>query len=126
MSIDICALYMDKCCIQRTCFFERCEVFQKNYVNPHKKFAVFPALIRKSDTFPCFADIRIYNIIPYCGRMQKSGRSAVREIQQKRIQEETFMKRVLIAVLALVPMIVIYVIFQKQFVEGIATSGGKL
>jgi multiple sugar transport system substrate-binding protein len=34
--------------------------------------------------------------------MQKSGRSAVREIQQKRIQEETFMKRVLIAVLVLV------------------------
>ena len=30
------------------------------------------------------------------------------------------------AVLALVPMIVIYLIFQKQFVEGIATSGGKL
>jgi multiple sugar transport system permease protein len=30
------------------------------------------------------------------------------------------------AVLALIPMIVIYVIFQKQFVEGIATSGGKL
>lgn len=30
------------------------------------------------------------------------------------------------AVLALVPMIVIYMVFQKQFVEGIATSGGKL
>ena len=30
------------------------------------------------------------------------------------------------AVLAVVPMIVIYVIFQKQFVEGIATSDGKL
>ena len=30
------------------------------------------------------------------------------------------------AVLAVVPMVVIYVIFQKQFVEGIATSGGKL
>ena len=30
------------------------------------------------------------------------------------------------AVLAVVPMIVIYIIFQKQFVEGIATSGGKL
>ena len=30
------------------------------------------------------------------------------------------------AVLALVPMIVIYLICQKQFVEGIATSGGKL
>lgn len=30
------------------------------------------------------------------------------------------------AVLAVVPMIVIYMIFQKQFVEGIATSGGKL
>ncbi len=30
------------------------------------------------------------------------------------------------AVLAIVPMIVIYLIFQKQFVEGIATSGGKL
>jgi multiple sugar transport system permease protein len=30
------------------------------------------------------------------------------------------------AVLAVVPMLVIYVIFQKQFVEGIATSGGKL
>ena len=30
------------------------------------------------------------------------------------------------AVLAIIPMIVIYLIFQKQFVEGIATSGGKL
>lgn len=30
------------------------------------------------------------------------------------------------AVLAVVPMILIYVIFQKQFVEGIATSGGKI
>jgi len=30
------------------------------------------------------------------------------------------------AVLAIVPMILIYIIFQKQFVEGIATSGGKL
>ena len=30
------------------------------------------------------------------------------------------------AVLAVVPMVVIYLIFQKQFVEGIATSGGKL
>ena len=30
------------------------------------------------------------------------------------------------AVLAIVPMIAIYIIFQKQFVEGIATSGGKL
>ena len=30
------------------------------------------------------------------------------------------------AVLAVIPMIVIYVIFQKQFVEGIATSGGTL
>ena len=30
------------------------------------------------------------------------------------------------AVLAIVPMLVIYIIFQRQFVEGIATSGGKL
>ncbi len=30
------------------------------------------------------------------------------------------------AVLAIMPMIIIYIIFQKQFVEGIATSGGKL
>ncbi|WP_303916038.1 carbohydrate ABC transporter permease [Subdoligranulum variabile] len=30
------------------------------------------------------------------------------------------------AVMAVVPMIVLYLIFQKQFVEGIATSGGKL
>lgn len=30
------------------------------------------------------------------------------------------------AVLAVVPMLVIYIIFQKQFVAGIATSGGKL
>lgn len=29
-------------------------------------------------------------------------------------------------VLAVVPMVVLYIIFQKQFVEGIATSGGKL
>lgn len=30
------------------------------------------------------------------------------------------------SLLACIPMIVIYLIFQKQFVEGIATSGGKL
>ncbi len=30
------------------------------------------------------------------------------------------------SVLACIPMIVLYLIFQKQFVEGIATSGGKL
>ena len=30
------------------------------------------------------------------------------------------------ALISCVPMIVIYVIFQKQFIEGIATSGGKL
>jgi len=30
------------------------------------------------------------------------------------------------ALIACVPMIIIYVIFQKQFIEGIATSGGKL
>lgn len=30
------------------------------------------------------------------------------------------------ALMACIPMIVIYLIFQKQFVEGIATSGGKL
>jgi multiple sugar transport system permease protein len=30
------------------------------------------------------------------------------------------------SLIACVPMIVIYLIFQKQFIEGIATSGGKL
>ncbi|NCB93794.1 MAG: carbohydrate ABC transporter permease [Clostridia bacterium] len=30
------------------------------------------------------------------------------------------------SLIACVPMVVIYVIFQKQFIEGIATSGGKL
>jgi len=30
------------------------------------------------------------------------------------------------SLLACIPMIVIYIIFQKQFIEGIATSGGKL
>jgi len=30
------------------------------------------------------------------------------------------------SLIACLPMIVIYVIFQKQFIEGIATSGGKL
>ena len=30
------------------------------------------------------------------------------------------------ATLAVLPMVIIYIIFQKQFVEGIATSGGKL
>ena len=30
------------------------------------------------------------------------------------------------SLIACIPMIVIYMIFQKQFIEGIATSGGKL
>ena len=30
------------------------------------------------------------------------------------------------AVMAVLPMLILYLIFQKQFVEGIATSGGKL
>ena len=30
------------------------------------------------------------------------------------------------SLIACLPMVIIYIIFQKQFVEGIATSGGKL
>lgn len=30
------------------------------------------------------------------------------------------------SLLAIWPMIVLFIIFQKQFIEGIATSGGKL
>ena len=30
------------------------------------------------------------------------------------------------SLLAMLPMVVLYLIFQKQFIEGIATSGGKL
>ena len=30
------------------------------------------------------------------------------------------------SLIACVPMIILYLIFQKQFIEGIATSGGKL
>ncbi|MCD8126999.1 MAG: carbohydrate ABC transporter permease, partial [Clostridiales bacterium] len=30
------------------------------------------------------------------------------------------------ALMACVPMIVLYLVFQKQFIEGIATSGSKL
>lgn len=30
------------------------------------------------------------------------------------------------ALMAIIPMLILYLIFQKQFVEGIATSGGKL
>ena len=30
------------------------------------------------------------------------------------------------ALISCVPMIILYIIFQKQFIEGIATSGGKL
>ena len=30
------------------------------------------------------------------------------------------------AVISIIPMIVLYFIFQKQFIEGIATSGSKL
>lgn len=30
------------------------------------------------------------------------------------------------SVLAIAPMLIVYIIFQKQFIEGIATSGGKL
>jgi len=30
------------------------------------------------------------------------------------------------SLIACVPMIVLYILFQKQFIEGIATSGGKL
>lgn len=30
------------------------------------------------------------------------------------------------SVLAIIPMLILYVFFQKQFIEGVATSGGKL
>jgi len=30
------------------------------------------------------------------------------------------------SLIACIPMIVLYILFQKQFIEGIATSGGKL
>mgnify|MGYP000399917975 CR=1 FL=1 len=30
------------------------------------------------------------------------------------------------SLIACIPMLVLYLLFQKQFIEGIATSGGKL
>ena len=30
------------------------------------------------------------------------------------------------AILIIIPALILYLIFQKQFIEGIATSGGKL
>jgi multiple sugar transport system permease protein len=29
------------------------------------------------------------------------------------------------SVIAIIPMVILYIIFQKQFIEGIATTGGK-
>ena len=38
----------------------------------------------------------------------------------------TMKKLFLPLALAMIPMLVLYLLFQKQFIEGIATSGGKL
>lgn len=40
--------------------------------------------------------------------------------------QQKYPELMMAALIACVPMIVLYVIFQKQFIEGIATSGGKL
>ena len=40
--------------------------------------------------------------------------------------QQKYPELMMAALISCVPMIVIYVIFQKQFIEGIATSGGKL
>ena len=40
--------------------------------------------------------------------------------------QQKYPELMMAALISCVPMIVIYIIFQKQFVEGIATSGGKL
>ena len=40
--------------------------------------------------------------------------------------QQKYPELMMAALISCVPMIVIYIIFQKQFIEGIATSGGKL
>lgn len=40
--------------------------------------------------------------------------------------QQKYPELMMAALIACVPMIIIYVLFQKQFIEGIATSGGKL
>jgi len=40
--------------------------------------------------------------------------------------QQKYPELMMAALIACVPMIVIYILFQKQFIEGIATSGGKL
>ena len=40
--------------------------------------------------------------------------------------QQKYPELMMAALISCVPMIIIYVIFQKQFIEGIATSGGKL
>ncbi len=40
--------------------------------------------------------------------------------------QQKYPELMMAALIACVPMIIIYIIFQKQFIEGIATSGGKL
>lgn len=40
--------------------------------------------------------------------------------------QQKYPELMMAAMISCIPMIVIYIIFQKQFIEGIATSGGKL
>lgn len=40
--------------------------------------------------------------------------------------QQKYPELMMAALISCVPMIIIYIIFQKQFIEGIATSGGKL
>lgn len=40
--------------------------------------------------------------------------------------QQKYPELMMAALIAVVPMIILYVFFQKQFIEGIATSGGKL
>ena len=40
--------------------------------------------------------------------------------------QQKYPELMMAALISCVPMIILYIIFQKQFIEGIATSGGKL
>ena len=70
-------------------------------------------------------DLSVINELVFCGFGEPLERledvcAVIDALKQK------YPELMMAALISCVPMIVIYIFFQKQFIEGIATSGGKL
>ena len=106
------ASYIDGCSIPQTFYYVMLPLTKSSMV----ALGIFTAVIAYKDL--------LWPMIVNIDKDKLVLSSALAKLQGQYVAK--FPELMAASLIACIPMIILYIIFQKQFVEGIATSGGKL